>query len=323
MADRDPELSLCIVNTSARELLLACLDSIFANAPRRSFEVLVLDNASDDGSAAAVKARYGDEVELVEHARRRGKAVNDSELVDRARGRFCLLLNEDSALTPDSADLLVDALEEDHEAAAAGARLIGPNGRAQSSAWRFPGVLTALVGALFLHRRFTVQSKGDRTREVDWVQSAGMLIRKTAFESVGPMDSAFFLYSDEVDWQKRARGAGWSILYVPQARIVHREQLSHGKNASARVVEFSRNRDLFMRKHRGRAAAALVRVLVSITYALRAAAALVLRGHSSRRYLTHAYYSLLPRRGTGLREAADDYNRALDDAESINRKESP
>jgi N-acetylglucosaminyl-diphospho-decaprenol L-rhamnosyltransferase len=322
MADRNPELSLCIVNTSGRELLLACLESIFANAPRRSFEVLVLDNASDDGSSGAVKAKYGDQIDLIEHTRRRGKAMNDYELLDRARGRFCLLLNEDSELAAGSADALVDALENDPEAAAAGACLIGSDGTSQPSAWRFPTVLSALAGMLFLHRRLTVQSKGDRTRKVDWVQSAGMLVRKAAFEAVGPMDPEFFVYSDEVDWQKRAHDSGWSILYVPQARIIHREQLSHDRNAGARIVEFSRNRDLYMRKHHSRAAAALVRVLTSITYALRAVAALVLPGHSPRRYLAHAYHSLLPRRGAGLREAADHYNRALDSAEGGNGKGS-
>jgi N-acetylglucosaminyl-diphospho-decaprenol L-rhamnosyltransferase len=161
----------------------------------------------------------------------------------------------------------------------------------------------------------TVQSKGDHVREVDWVQSAGMLVRREAFERVGPMDPAFFVYSDEVDWQKRARADGWSVLYVPHAQIIHREQLSHGAGALPRIVEFSRNRDLFVRKHRGVAVAAVVRVLTAITYGLRAMAALVLPGQSPRRYLTHATYSFFPRRGGGLREAAETYNRSLEAAE--------
>ena len=81
----------------------------------------------------------------------------------------------------------------------------------------FPGVLSALAGALFLHRRLTVQSTGDEVREVGWVQSAGMMVRREAYEQVGAMDPDFFVYSDEVDWQRRARDAGWSVLYVPDA----------------------------------------------------------------------------------------------------------
>jgi GT2 family glycosyltransferase len=118
------------------------------------------------------------------------------------------------------------------------------------------------------------------------------------------------VYSDEVDWQRRARVLGWSVLYVPAATILHREQLSHdGASGRRRIVEFSRNRDAYMRKHHGRAAAAAVRVLTAWAYAVRALAALVLPGHSARRYTWHAYHSLLPGRGAGLREAAADFNR--------------
>jgi GT2 family glycosyltransferase len=307
-----PEISICVVNTNGCELLLACLESVFANPPSADFEVLILDNASDDGSAAAVKAKYGDRVSLVELDRRRGKAENDSRLMALAQGRFCLLLNEDSELTRGAAGALVQALESTPRAAAAGARLVDEQGRARPSAWRFPGLLTAVAGVVFAHRLVTVQSRGEKTCEVDWVQSAGMLVRKDAFEQVGPMDPAFFVYSDEVDWQKRARDRGWSVLYAPQALIIHREQLSHGPAALPRIVEFSRNRDLFVRKHRGAAVAAAVRLLTALTYLLRAAAAIVLPGHSARRYLAHARSSLFPSRGSGLREAAEAYNRRLE-----------
>jgi N-acetylglucosaminyl-diphospho-decaprenol L-rhamnosyltransferase len=306
------EISICIVNTNGRELLLGCLESIFEHPPGVPFEVLVLDNASDDGSAAAARSKHGDRIELIELPRRRGKAENDSELMERARGRYCLLLNEDSELRAGAADALLAALEADSGAAVAGARLLDAEGVPQPSAWRFPGWRTVVAGVLFLHRRFTVQSEGERTRRVDWVQSAGMLVRKRAFEQVGVLDPAFFVYSDEVDWQQRAHDAGWSVLYVPSAHVVHREQLAHGPAAERRIVEFSRNRDRFVRKHRGRALALAVRLQSALSYALRALAALVLRGHDWRRYLAHAYHSLLPGRGEGLREAAEEYNRALD-----------
>ena len=171
--------------------------------------------------------------------------------MSRARGSWCLLLNEDSELTPGAADALRDALRRDPRAAVAGARLVSPGGAPQPSAWRFPGVRAALAGAVFAHRRLTVQSRGELTREVDWVQSAGMLVRRDAFEQVGPLDPAFFVYSDEVDWQRRARDAGWSVLYVPAATIMHREQLSADTGSRRRIVEFARNRDAYVRKHHG------------------------------------------------------------------------
>jgi N-acetylglucosaminyl-diphospho-decaprenol L-rhamnosyltransferase len=305
-------ISACIVNTNGREHLLACVDSILRHPPAVEFEITVIDNASEDGSAAALRDAYGERIELIGLGRRRGKAENDSELMRRARGRYCLLLNEDSELTEGAADALWRALEDAPRAAAAGARLVDSSGSTRPSAWRFPGVRSALAGALFLHNRFTVQSRGGEQRQVDWVQSAGMLVRKRAFEEVGPLDEQFFVYSDEVDWQKRAHDAGWSVLYVPEARIVHHEQLSAGDGGMRRIVEFSRNRDAYVRKHEGAAAAFAVRVLTAWTYALRALAAIVLPGHSARRYARHTYYSLFPGRGEGLREAAQDHNRRRD-----------
>ena len=307
-----PEISICIVSTDARDDLMRCLASVFANPPAGALEVLVIDNASTDGSAEAVAARFGDAVDVLRLERRRGKAENDSALMARARARLVLLLNEDSELTPGAADRLREALEAAPRAAAAGARIVSPAGVQQPSAWRFPGVAAALAGALFLHGRLTVQSKGTAVREVDWVQSAGMMVRATAIADVGAMDPAFFVYSDEVDWQRRAHDAGWSVIYVPAAVIVHGEQLSHGAGGRRRIVEFSRNRDRYMRKHHGAVAAATVRGLTALTYGLRALAALLLRGHSARRYAWHAYHSLLPGRGEGLRESAEAFNRERD-----------
>lgn len=308
--DSAPDISICIVSTDGREDLLRCLESVFRHPPSVPFEVLVLDNGSTDGTAEAVSGRFGDRVELISLPARRGKAENDSALMSRARGRWCLLLNEDSELTPGAADALREALEHDPQAAAAGARLVSPAGVTQPSAWRFPGVRAALAGALFAHRRMTVQSGGRQIGQVDWVQSAGMLVRRAAFEKVGPLDPAFFVYSDEVDWQRRAHDAGWSVLHVPDATIMHREQLSGDSGSRRRVVEFARNRDAYMRKHHGQLAAFAVRVLTAWSYAVRALAALVLPGHSSRRYLWHAYHSLFPGRGEGLRESARELNRS-------------
>jgi GT2 family glycosyltransferase len=307
-----PEISICIVSTDAREDLLRCLDAVFTHPPGVAFEVLVIDNASSDGSAEAVRERFGDSLDLVVLDRRRGKAENDSGLMARSRGRYLLLLNEDSELTAGAANTLRARLSAAPGAGVAGARIVDAQGQAQPSAWRFPGVLTALAGALLLHGRLTVQSTGDEVREVGWVQSAGMMVRRAAYEQIGPMDPAFFVYSDEVDWQRRARDAGWSVLYVPDATIVHREQLSHGAGARRRIVEFSRNRDRYMQKHHGPGPAAAVRGLSAFTYGLRAIAALVMPGHSARRYWWHAYHSLFPGRGEGLREAAEAYNRELD-----------
>ena len=302
-------LSYCVVNTNGRELLLRCLDAIESTAPASEYEVLVLDNASDDGSAEAVRGREG--MRLIALDRRTGKAENDSTLLREARGEYALLLNEDAELQPGAVQALVEALDADPRSAAAGSQLLDPDGRPQPCAWRLPGVGTALIGALFLHRLFTVQSKGDRTREVGWAQSSAMLVRRSAAEQVGWLDPRFFVYSDETDFCKRLHDAGWHVLYVPAARAIHREQLSSDREAARRrIVEFHRNRDLYMRKHHSRAAAAAVRWLTGWSYLVRALTAFLIPGRDPRRYLLHARQAVAPGRGEGIRDAAEKYNRA-------------
>jgi hypothetical protein len=304
------ELSYCVVNTSQRELLLRGLDAIARERESVALatETLVLDNGSRDGSARAARAHPAVD-ETIALEQRRGKAANDSELLRRARGRYALLLNEDSELRPGATLALWQALQERPQAACAGARLLRPDGRGQACAWRFPTLATALAGALMLHRSYTVQSRGERVREVDWCQSSALLVRREAAAQVGYLDPDFFVYSDEVDFARRLRDAGWRSVYVPQALAVHHEQLSTDALPERRIVELSRARDMYMRKHHSPAVARAVRWLTAWSYALRALAALALPGHDPRRYWRHVTATLLPARGEGLRESAEQSNR--------------
>lgn len=232
------EVSFCVVNTDQRELLVHCLDALAAERERLPFEteVLVLDNASTDGSAGAAR-RHPTVTEVVALDQRRGKGENDSHLLQRSRGRFCLLLNEDSELRAGATAALHAALEADPGAAAAGAKLLRPDGRVQPSAWKFPTAGTALIGAFFLHKRLTVESRGRRTRRVDWAQSAALLVRRDAARDIGWFDPQFFVYSDEVDFCRRLADAGWHTLWVPAAEAIHHEQLSTGAVPERRIVE--------------------------------------------------------------------------------------
>jgi len=146
-------------------------------------------------------------------------------------------------------------------------------------------------------------------RRVDWSQSAALLVRREAAAQVDYLDPDFFVYSDEVDFARRLRDAGWRSLYVPRALAVHHEQLSTGSVPERRIVELARGRDLYMRKHHSAAAALAVRWLTAWSYALRALAALALPGRDPRRYWRHVIAALWPARGEGLREGAAAYNR--------------
>src|SRR6201985_1300410 len=156
------DLSYLVVNTNGREFLRACLAAIEATHPVGvEREILVLDNASTDGSAAAVRALGGD-IELIERERAAWNAENDSSRIVRARGRFCLLLNEDSEIRRGATAVLLAALENDPAAAAATPQLLDANAAPYPCAWRFPGVGSALAGALFLHHSTTVPSTGNQ-----------------------------------------------------------------------------------------------------------------------------------------------------------------
>ncbi|HET8564921.1 MAG TPA: glycosyltransferase family 2 protein [Solirubrobacterales bacterium] len=300
-----PLLSYCVVNTNGRDYLLACLAAIERTHPEGvESEILVLDNASEDGSAEAVR-ELGGEIRLIARARRTGKAENDSTLMEEAQGRYCLLLNEDSELRPGAVEALLAAMEREPKAAAATAQLLDSDGDPVPCAWRFPGVGTALAGALFLHRRLTVQSGGGAVRCVDWAQSSALMVRREAAAQVGYMDPDFFVYYDECDFARRLREAGRHSLYVPGAEAVHHDQLSTDlAEGLPRIVEFHRNRDLYMRKHHGRGAALAVRVLTAWSYAARALAASLLPNQPADVYWAHARQALFPGRGESLRDRA-------------------
>lgn len=324
------KLSYCVVNTNGRDDLLACVEAIRLSHPDGvAAELLVLDNASDDGSVEALRAwaagagegehggggadQIRGSLRVVARERRGGKAENDTLLLREAAGELCLLLNEDSELRPGATSALIEALESDPSAAAAGAQLLDPRGRKLACAWRLPGLGASLASALFLHRLLVTQSGGDSARAVGWVQSAAMLVRREAAARVGYLDPSFFVYSDETDLCKRLHDAGWTILHVPTALAVHHEQLATDRSSGERrLLEFHRNRDLYMRKHHRRATAAGCRLLNAWAYVPRALAALVLPGHSAGLMWLHARRALRPwRGGAGVREAAEAYNRRL------------
>ncbi|MGA7397141.1 MAG: glycosyltransferase family 2 protein, partial [Solirubrobacterales bacterium] len=292
------DLSYCVVNNDGREYLLECLAAIERNGmPGISSETIVLDNASTDGSVEAVLERFP-EVEIIQLIEKEGKAANDTTLMKKAGGRYCLLLNEDTELKPGSVEALYESMESDPAAGAAGAQLFDGEDQPYACAWKFPGVETAIVGAMFLHGRLTVQSQGLLTSQVDWVQSSALMVRREAAEQVGWMDPQFFVYYDECDFAKRLADAGWHSLYVPSAEAIHHNQLSTDLSSGLpRIVEFHRNRDLYMRKHHNRASALAVRLLTAWTYGLRTLASLVMPAAPTKVYAAHTKQALFPYKG--------------------------
>jgi GT2 family glycosyltransferase len=295
-------LSYCVTATNARDAALACVESIERTHPvGLEREILVVDNASSDGTEAALGAREG--VRTVRRDLRAGVAENRNVLLREARGELVLLMDADTELREGAVAALTAAMAADEEAGVAGGRLVYPDGSASPCAWRLPGVGTALAQLFFLGGLAVTQSRGEAVREVGWVQSAAMLVRRGAALAVGGYDEAFFLYSDETDLQRRLGEAGWKVLYVPGALVVHHEQLSSAADPR-RIVQFHRGRDQYMRKHHSPAAVLACRWLWSLSYLLRAAIAVARPGMSAGSYLLHARQALRPDRGEGIEEAA-------------------
>ena len=146
----------------------------------------------------------------------RGEAA--TALLRRARGRFCLLLNEDSELEPGATVALHAALSQAAGRRCGGATLVKVDGTQQPSAWRFPGPAATVLSLLGLKRRLVVQSHGPRVRGVDWAPATALLVRRDAAEAVDWLDAG------DVEFCRRLHQKGWRVLYVPEARAVHHEQ---------------------------------------------------------------------------------------------------
>jgi N-acetylglucosaminyl-diphospho-decaprenol L-rhamnosyltransferase len=295
------DLSVSIVNTNSRELLLACLDTLRG----ADAEIVVLDNASEDGSVEAVRERFA-QVRVLAQDFRAGFGANHNSVIRSTSGRYVYVLNEDTTAGDWAFERIVEYLDAHPRVAALGPRLVYPNGRLQDSAWRFPTPLVSTVGLLTVGKLGVKQSHGDGARAVDWVMGAALVLRREALEEVGLFDEEFFLYSEEVDLQFRLRQAGWEVHYFPDATVVHHESQFSADIPERRINEMWRSRHRYWRKHHSGTGARVAALATGGQYAVRAAAAPLVR-RSARRMLLHTRDSWRVT-GPGLRELADEWN---------------
>jgi GT2 family glycosyltransferase len=295
------DLSVSIVNTNSRELLLACLETL-REAPA---EVVVLDNASEDGSVEAVRERFP-EVRVIAQDFRAGFAANHNTVIRATTGRYVYVLNEDTTADDWAFERMLVYLDAHPRVAVLGPRLVYPNGALQDSAWRFPTPLVSTLGLLTVGKVGVKQSGGEAPRAVDWVMGAALVLRREALDQVGLFDEEFFLYSEEVDLQFRLRQAGWEVHYFPAATVVHHESQFSADIPERRINEMWRSRHRYWRKHHSGAGARVAALSTGAQYALRAIAAPLAR-QNPRRMLLHARDAWRVS-GPGLRELADEWN---------------
>ena len=268
------DLSIIIVSWNVRELLRRCLASIEAGRGALSLEVIVVDGASHDGSAAMVAAEFP-WVRLLARGDNVGFPRGNNLGLAMANGRYLLLLNPDTEIVGDALTTLVRYLDSQPQVGLVGPQLLNSDGSVQSSRRRFPTLTTAFFESTWLQpyaprqllARFYVEDVGDEeTAVVDWVMGACMATRRTVYEQVGGMDEAYFMYSEELDWCRRIKLAGWEIVYLPTAQVVHHSGKSSEQAVTARHVNFQRAKLRYFRKYHGRWASLPLRLFLLGSY---------------------------------------------------------
>jgi N-acetylglucosaminyl-diphospho-decaprenol L-rhamnosyltransferase len=274
------DLSIVIVSWNVRKLLRRCLRSAMESLTCEkgrdlSAQVIVVDNASVDGSAEMLREEFP-HVSLIANEENVGFTRGNNQGLALSDGRYALLLNPDTEVVADALGEMVGFMDREPEVGALGPQLLYPDGRVQSSRRRFPRFSTALLEGTFLQQRFPhsgllkryyVLDAGDeQTQEVDWVVGACLLMRRATLDEVGPLDERFFMYSEEMDWCYRAKELGWWVIYLPQAKVVHHEGKSSEQVLPVRHVHFQRSKVLFFKKHHGRYRGEILRLYLLATY---------------------------------------------------------
>jgi len=268
------DLSIVVVNWNVRDLLRRCLDSIYKAGALR-LEVIVVDNASSDGSAEMVRAEFP-AVVLFSNAQNVGFPAGNNQGFAAARGRYVMTLNPDTEIVGDALTRMVAYLAAHGDVGALGPQLLNSDGSVQSSRRRFPTFATALFESTWLQgiaphgvlARYTMDDRpAGMTQEVDWVTGACILVRRDALESVGGFDEALFMYSEELDWCKRIKSARWKIVYLPEAKVIHHTGKSSEQAVAARHIHFQTSKVRYFKKHHGRFAGGLLRVFLLALYA--------------------------------------------------------
>ena len=255
-----PDISIIIVNWNTCELLRQCLSSI-GYSRELVWEILVIDNASTDGSPQLV-ARDFPEVQLIVNEINVGFARANNQGLAIARGRYILLLNSDTIVSAVALTELVKFMEARSEAGVCSPRLLGSNGIPQPYAFgRDPSLTYLLVRgfSLLVLKRYLHNWAIQHIQAVDWVSAACMMIRRQVIEQVGGLDENIFMYFEDNDWCLRIRHAGWKIYYNPDVSVTHLSGQSLQKNLAARTAYYQ-SLDYFYTKHYGPLAHLLLRI---------------------------------------------------------------
>lgn len=290
-----PDVSVVIVSYNTRELLLSCLKSVADSRGMGDVEVIVVDNASGDGSRDAVRKEFPS-VKLIESKSNLGFSGATNLGMDAASGRYFLLLNSDAEVRPDGIKLLRDFMDANPECGAAGPRLVYDDGRTQPSIDSVPNLLTEFLHLFRITKlipgetarraiapamKFTGKTVGTYFKtyegglepyEVDCVSGACMIVRADAVKAIGGLDTSFFMYMEDMDWCVRFKEAGYKVFYVPEVEVVHHvggSGTADKQTSENTLVARYESRLRFFAKHRGRGALFMERAMMAEAFAIR------------------------------------------------------
>ncbi|MHB8992743.1 MAG: glycosyltransferase family 2 protein [Chloroflexota bacterium] len=246
-------LTVIVVNWNTRELLRRCLLSLQLAPDAAGAQLVVVDNASSDGSAEMVRSQFP-RVELIPSGANLGFAGGNNLALSRALGRYVLFLNPDTEVNPGAIGSMVHYLDDRPEVALVGTTLLNPDGSLQPSCHRYYGFwhtvrYNRLVDRLAGAGELSSVNRESRPGDVDWMTGACLLVRKSVLDQVGWFDPGFFVYGEEIDLQYRIKKAGWRVSYLPSCGVVHHGGQSARQAGLAASLHDYRGRWLFLRKH--------------------------------------------------------------------------
>ena len=267
-------LSIIIVNWNVRDLLRECLRSIEDEKGDLSLEIIVVDSASNDDSAAMVRSEFPS-VHLIACTENVGFPRGNNIGLQEARGDYLLLLNPDTVIVDDALAVLVSYLQVNPDVGVVGPQLLNPDGSVQSSRRRFPTVTTGFFESTWLEglasgilrRYYALDLPDDATADVDWLTGACIMGPRSTYEAVGGMDEGYFMYSEELDWCRRIKESGRRVVYYPAAQVIHHVGKSSEQAVTARHINFNRAKLRYFRKYHGRFMVAVLRVFLLAGYA--------------------------------------------------------
>jgi GT2 family glycosyltransferase len=272
------DTSIIIVSWNTRTLLEDSLKSIYKQTQDVTFEVIVIDNASTDGSAEMIKKNFPQAM-LIENSENRGFAAANNQGIAISKGRYVLLLNSDTIVLDNAIEKTLSFADAHPESAVVSCRVLNPDRTLQPTCFMFPSILNMLLSSTYLYKlfpkskffgreRMTWWNRND-IREVDVVTGCFMLIRLKAIQQVGTMDEQFFMYAEETDWCYRFKKANWKVMFTPVGEIIHLGGQSSRQKKAQMILQLRSSILLFIKKHKSSLVYTIACVLVALFFFLR------------------------------------------------------